>query len=192
MGGILLQGDNISIKGNTINFFNMSTNSPINDNPLTFGIGIYVHPTQFWHRDYNISYNKITNFTYSPGGAGGEYGILASIKTNSNVAFYMNDISNCLVGMEIEIDDWPSSKYYNIGDEPAIIIKQNNFRKNILNTYRTFRGINRKMMWQNNYWGRFRLFPKVIVVFRMITEEIGIPSRLEFDMHPAQEPYDIW
>ncbi|MBA7636881.1 hypothetical protein ES703_44509 [subsurface metagenome] len=50
--------------------------------------------------------------------------------------------------------------------------------------------------WDNNYWNRPRLLPKVIlgsgeIVFKWgIIFFIPFPI-IEFDWHPAQEPYDI-
>jgi len=186
--GMSVRGNNIFIKGNTINFYNrqnLKSGFQIN---MGWGLLITTHPS---HQNFNISFNKISNFTIHQSGQNGETGILASLYTNSNVTFYMNEISNCYFGMQIEVEELPNSRQGTIGDVPAVFIRKNNFRRNLMNTYRTFRGINLKMLWERNYWGRPRLLPKLIIVFKMITETFGIPSLLEFDWHPALKPYDI-
>ena len=40
--------------------------------------------------------------------------------------------------------------------------------------------------WNNNYWDRYRLLPKLIF------GEINSKIRFNVDWHPAKEPYDIW
>jgi len=42
--------------------------------------------------------------------------------------------------------------------------------------------------WNGNYWHKPRIFPKPIIG---VMKEPGIKPALEFDWHPAQEPYDI-
>ena len=66
-------------------------------------------------------------------------------------------------------------------------INENNFIQNRRNAYfnRCFNN-----NWDNNYWDRFRFLPKPIFGLKtgiLLPIKIGI----EFDMHPASEPYDI-
>jgi hypothetical protein len=46
--------------------------------------------------------------------------------------------------------------------------------------------------WDNNYWGKARNFPKVIIGWIALVEP-GVPRTLwfQFDWHPASEPYNI-
>lgn len=64
----------------------------------------------------------------------------------------------------------------------------NNLKRNIVNAY--FQspdgGVN---TFNNNYWNRPRLLPKPILGTRTIGSR-SIPW-IQFDLHPAREPYDI-
>jgi parallel beta-helix repeat protein len=63
----------------------------------------------------------------------------------------------------------------------SIAVQWNNFIRNVKGTY--FRDCPRKaILWDENYWDRPRMLPKVIP---------GRLYRFNFDWHPAQEPYDI-
>jgi len=67
-------------------------------------------------------------------------------------------------------------------------IEKNTFLENIINA----RFINFRYstnIWNENYWNRPRILPKPIFGIRK-TKDI-IPGFLEFDWHPAEEPYDI-
>jgi hypothetical protein len=44
-------------------------------------------------------------------------------------------------------------------------------------------------LWDGNYWGRARLLPKIILGKNNHTDQY--PTALNFDWHPAKEPYDI-
>jgi len=65
------------------------------------------------------------------------------------------------------------------------IIEMNTFLKNIVNA----RFIDSESTWSHNYWNRPRILPKPIFGIKRIDDII--PRFLEFDWHPATEPYDI-
>jgi parallel beta-helix repeat protein len=44
-------------------------------------------------------------------------------------------------------------------------------------------------VWDGNYWGRARFFPKIILGQKGLYDRV--PTALNFDWHPAREPYDI-
>ena len=46
--------------------------------------------------------------------------------------------------------------------------------------------------WNENYWNRARILPKLILGMWVINLDIPLVIPLiQFDSHPAQEPYDI-
>ena len=183
-GIVILHGatHNISIKSNFFDFHaGFSTGG--------FGYGIYISLVGYPEaHDINITGNTITR--YFPNG--GEAGICLYIYyTSYNITLYNNDITNCYTAVYTVFIEQPNSTGFTMVDGNSLIVKQNNFKRNLLYAKRGFRGNDGNVLWQNNYWGRPRLFPKLIVVLRMITENLGLPSRLEFDWHPAKKPYDI-
>jgi len=54
--------------------------------------------------------------------------------------------------------------------------------------YKSLRDIRSTIKWDGNYWNRPRIFPKPI--FGQLPPSGSIPW-FQFDLHPAQEPYDI-
>ena len=64
-------------------------------------------------------------------------------------------------------------------------INSNNFIDNYIDVY--FRDSDN--IWDGNYWGRLRLFPKIIFGFK--GNSFIIPNSFDIDWHPAKEPYDI-
>ena len=181
-GGICVTGTNVSIIGNYINYH-------WGDMYGKTGAGIVIDTRLSGNLNINISYNTITN--YFPPGAG--CGIVASIFSDNNITFYMNDITNCYIGMEVCVEESPNYSMNSGGDGKAAIIKRSNFRMNLISCFRYFENNNskNKIFYQGNYWGRPRLVPKLIIILKRITEFIGIPSGLEFDLLPALKPYDI-
>jgi len=128
----------------------------------------------------NISYNTIID---------NDIGVYLSSCTNATL--YMNNVTNNTVGIEIYNPSSGNMSHCMNGRSLSSVVKQNNFEKNRFQIKRTYLGSYRNTQWENNYWGRARLLPKFIIVFRKITPMILIPSRLEFDRHPAQKPYTI-
>jgi len=106
----------------------------------------------------------IGNINYNP-----DMGI--SIYGSTNVTVFRNHVS----GYPFGIDIWSSKN---------IDIIQNNLIRNIKNG--CFHSKNLiKILWYGNYWGRPRLLPHPVRGWLFI-----IPF-IQFDWHPAQEPYDI-
>ena len=64
-------------------------------------------------------------------------------------------------------------------------IHQNNFINNSKHAY--FVLLSHQNRWDSNYWGRSQIYPYPIVG----SLGLVLPSWINFDWHPAQEPYDI-
>jgi|GEM_PF-1412161 len=86
-----------------------------------------------------------------------------------------NSITKNKIGIVLE-----KSSDYNV-------IKFNRFKMNIISA--TFVGCT-KNNWYQNYWNRPRLFPFPIVGLRTFGK-IYVPCRVNFDLHPARQLYDI-
>jgi nitrous oxidase accessory protein len=99
------------------------------------------------------------------------YGIGLSYPSNNNIIMN-NNISNNFGGISL------------IASSNNTILK-NNFIKN-----RRHAGfVLCTNTWDQNYWGRLRIFPKPIFGIKKIYHLF--PSFIEFDWNPAQEPYNI-
>jgi parallel beta-helix repeat protein len=70
----------------------------------------------------------------------------------------------------------------------AVNISMNTFMKNNVHA-RFYNKYISGTTWNQNYWGRLRMFPKPI--FGMENSYETFPTMIQFDWHPAQEPYDI-
>ncbi|OGS40413.1 MAG: hypothetical protein A3K77_02250 [Euryarchaeota archaeon RBG_13_31_8] len=93
------------------------------------------------------------------------------ITGSTNVTVFLNQVSSYPFGIGI----WSSKN---------VDVIQNNLIRNIKNA--DFRSKNLyKVSWDGNYWGRPRLLPHPIRGWFFI-----IPI-IQFDWHPAKEPYDI-
>jgi len=83
-------------------------------------------------------------------------------------------------------------RHWNIGimieDSYNINISMNTFLKNIIHA-RFYQKFISGTTWNQNFWGRPRLFPKPI--FGMDNSFAILPRMIQFDWHPAQKPYDI-
>ena len=135
--------------------------------------------------DMNVYQNTISNFDYGIWGAG-----------VYNATIYENNIMNCTYGIIFEEEpEPPMSRTFAIDDKPNYVRRNNFFRvlfpaRNLFRSPKLFRISN----WEENYWNRPRTLPKAIIGFIKISPILqawGIPARLQFDWHPASEPYDI-
>lgn len=132
-------------------------------------------------QDVNISYNIITNNSWG----------LYIRRCYNNISVYMNNIANNDVNIEIWNPDINMSNLLLSKDEGLIISKNNFERIRLIDIVNRFQQQYIKTTWVDNYWGRARILPKFIIVFGRITEKLFLPARLEFDLHPAKQPYDI-
>ena len=95
-----------------------------------------------------------------------------------------------------EIPDMELEAYHN-----NEISKNNIYKNKYRNTWFIISNGNE---WFNNYWGRIRIFPKIILGIRLIylfsidtgprgsENKIFLPlPKFNFDRNPAKEPYDI-
>jgi len=108
------------------------------------------------------------------------YGI--NIVSENNITVKHNQISGCVCGIKIS----PSAENVNI--------VQNNF---ILNIRTAVFGLSNlkdlfKILWDGNYWGRLQLSPRLIFgwFFPFPIPILVIPV-INFDWHPAKDPYNI-
>ncbi|MFA5101786.1 MAG: NosD domain-containing protein [Candidatus Thermoplasmatota archaeon] len=181
--GIQVFGKNNTVFGNIISF----TNYPASYYGIT-SCGDF----------NNISYNTIS-------GAGAAIYILRSLKT---MIYHNNIIENPGYGVLL------------VESSGGDMILQNNFMKNGKNAYISFKltvALNTKYynawgqehpiilsVWDGNYWDEPRLEPYPIdgffcihgILFTLLWILLGInyynfKNFQRFDMHPAQEPYDI-
>jgi nitrous oxidase accessory protein len=122
-----------------------------------------------------------------------------------------NLISGCKVGMKIfcqginasliQNNEIRNSRIGMIIDEPDVYIMsitQNNFIQNKIQTFFTAINPSRSnSIWSKNYWGETLNLPKSlfgfgILLFSNTDFAIGLPIPwVCYDLHPAQEPYDI-
>jgi len=137
-----------------------------------------------------------------------------TIYNNLNYGFSLinshdNDISkNYLINNSISIQFAESNRniisnniiFNNSGGVELWLSYNNKFLKNtFMNNYwdAVFQSSGNKIffhrnIWRNNYWNRLRYFPKPIFGMLMWGEDLQIRIPwLQFDWHPAQEPYDI-
>ena len=91
-----------------------------------------------------------------------------------NTTIKRNLISHCEIGLLLE----GSSQTF---------VSMNTFMKNIFHA--RFYNTQFPTDWDQNYWGRSRILPKPIIGIKEINH--FFPRFIEFDWHPAQEPYDI-
>lgn len=132
-----------------------------------------------WERNSNASYNTIKDCYKG-----------FQIQTCNNVTIYMNDIINCTIDIYSIYEPGYNMSICSLQNKIQNTFKKNNLGKgfkNVLFLFTSYIANN----WESNYWGRPRLLPKLILARRKITGDLGIPTRLQFDWHPAQEPYDI-
>jgi len=78
-------------------------------------------------------------------------------------------------------------------DSNSNTIAKNNFIGNFINAF--FSDCKRNM-WNNNYWGRVRILPKLIIgSFTVVEPGFGTPGKylpwFNFDLRPARKPFDI-
>ncbi len=150
----------------------------------------YYRGIELRNSHYNeISGNVITGLTWRRG-----TGI--SLIDSSNNIINRNEFSqnSCCVNLN-ELSNWTTNNQ----------IIQNNFLIYYIRMsgvyfyydYHRFQG-NRGNTFDENYWNRPRLFPKYVLgwisLFLIPTGNYEYPLRiilLKFDLHPAQEPYDI-
>ena len=158
----IIQHNDLSGNYVSISLFNNASNNLIYKNkvydsigPMSSGIEVvsYHGGTQ---QNNNISENQIFNNLI---------GIRFRGKA-TNTTVYRNNITSNKFGMYLELSS----------DGNNII--SNNFRKNIIQAF--FNDCS-KNCWENNYWGRPRVLPKII---------FGIPF-INIDRHPAKQPYYV-
>lgn len=171
------------IRGNynkiSLNFITQ-TNFSISNRDGYSGITIYSGSN-----NNNISMNTIMNDWA---------GIIITYSYNNSI--YLNTIVKCMYGIIIQNDDNHSFFNTNSKIERTNNVRKNNFLKVLFPAREIFRSIksDSNSYWVGNYWGRPRILPRVIFGFFKISSISrcwGIPTKYQFDWHPAIKPYII-
>lgn len=187
--GIQVHGDKNTISANTI-----SNND---------GIGIYIGDSDF----NNIIGNIITNnnddglFIY------GDNTMVSAntINNNKNGIYVSRHEYNSIKSNNITSNNWSGISVYCSTNN---IISGNSISKNrqgiyfdsstnntvltnnFLRNKRHALFVNCTNNWDQNYWGRLRILPKLIFGIRIKENESPL-LQIEIDWHPAQKPYDL-
>jgi parallel beta-helix repeat protein len=176
----LISNNSISSSASNGIYLGRSHHNRICDNVITkCKAGIFIVGTS-----YNVvSRNIITDTTTYDGiTLGGSY----------NVVSENTLINNTMSGIRVSNSSFNTIKKNIVKDSKSFgiwikikssdnVISQNTFINNPVHAFFTLCG---KSTWDGNYWGR-RVLPKPIFGIRLLL------PRIEFDWHPAREPYDI-
>ena len=138
--------------------------------------------------NYNITGNIITE---------NNYGISFYAVSNSSIKYNLIML-NKEIGIKLTwsafYGSYYNSVYYNTiqKNKKGIYLDMSGFNKiNYNNFYQNIRDASISMdtsnSWNNNYWDRPRILPKPIIGWGLL----WIFPFINFDWHPAKEPYDI-
>jgi len=152
-------------------YMNTLDNSEVDRNGGAFDI--------YYTGNCNFSMNTIINFFVAFEVTG----------DSDNNIFYNNDIIDCTVGIWFGEEETLIQSLKQEGPKQNSVIN-NNFKRVISMAISTF-FIPKKQIWDGNFWGRSRIFPKIIIGLKFFGR-IYIPGWVEFDMHPAKKPNDIF
>ena len=151
-----IKENNVGISILTMSRYNMVYGNDIIENVY----GIYITGYKFQSQHDNLIYNNQVSENY--------HGIVAS-KNSFNNKFENNSILKNNIGLRLN------------DDSDNNIISNNFFKKNILSA--TFNKC-KNNIWNNNYWNRPRLLPKLVFGTRKIGN-IGIPW-IDMDIRPIR------
>ena len=187
ISGITLEGGcyNTTISGNTISNASYAGIILLEGCNNTKIIGNYIHSNdKYGIRAQHCNYTYIEENIISKNKLKG-----IVIYTCKNTLIYRNSCEN------------NNNAGVGIGDSAVIHVESNNFIRNGLMGYFSynfgegFTNILPDIIWKENYWDRARIFPKPIFGFIVYQKDSQSPiivfPWLNFDWHPAQEPYDI-
>jgi parallel beta-helix repeat protein len=209
---IRLCGDGNTMSANTIAYnngtglyigdcdFNTIDNNTISNNN---GSGIYVGDSD----DNNIVDNTLANNTSDGIRLFGNRNIISAntITHNDNGIFVLRRDYNTIIGNTITWNNW-SGIYLNCSSSTTILgnsISKNGqgiyfvsstnntvLKNNFLRNKRNALFENCTNIWNENYWGRLRIFPKLVFGTRNTQNTWSVPL-FDIDWHPAQEPYEM-
>jgi len=176
-GGIFLEeySCNNQIQSNTI--------STLEDNMEGFGIVLVGRSD-----NTNISYNTISD-CYT--------GVQICIPQGGhvfNTMIYMNTFENCFYDFADYSQPLPSqmsssghAETLSYEGNPTRILKNNFMGLNLFTRFKIFDSSASFTNWNNNYWGRFKLFPKLIFGI----DKNSKISQIKIDWSPARRPFTI-
>jgi parallel beta-helix repeat protein len=207
-----LYGNSNTIAGNTITHnteeginIAFSDHNSIHNNTITYntGDGIYLGNSD----ENTVMHNIITHNDNDGIRLFGNKNTLSantlSMNTNGILVLHHND--NIITGNQIAWNTW-SGVYLNCSNDNTIT--GNNFSKNrqgvclISSTNNTVLSNNflrnkRQALfenctntWDQNYWGRPRFLPKLLVGIQRIQNTWSLPL-INIDWHPAQAPFEV-
>ena len=120
------------------------------------------------------------NYIYENSFYKNTYGMVISFKFNDPLCYTINNTISNNIFLK---NGWGIFIKRSEGN----VVKNNTFKGNILSAYFCSCSQN---VWDDNYWGRSRMFPKLIFGYKLLNDKIPIPW-INIDKHPAQEPYEI-
>jgi len=178
----LISNNSISSSASNGIYLGRSHHNRICDNVITkCKAGIFLPGVS----SYNVvSRNIITDTTTYDGiTLGGSYNVVSenTLINNAESGIRVSNSSFNMITKNIVKD----SKYFGIWvkiNSSDNVISQNTFINNPVHAFFTLCG---KSTWDGNYWGRRRVLPKPIFGIRLLL------PRIEFDWHPARQPYEI-
>lgn len=111
-----------------------------------------------------------------------------------NTTIYMNTFKNCVFDFvdnsyppQTQMSSLSNVKTLSYEDNPTRILKNNFMGLNLFTMFMVKDPSTSFTTWQNNYWGRFRILPKLIIGFNTAM----IPVQLKIDWNPARRPYEV-
>jgi parallel beta-helix repeat protein len=209
---IRLYGDSNSMSANTIAYnnytgvyvgdsdFNTIDNNTIANNN---GDGIYVGESD----NNNIADNIIANNTSDGIRLFGDRNSISTntITYNENGVYVLRHNDNTITGNSISWNNW-SGINLNCSRSTTIfgnsisknrqgiffVSSTNNtvLKNNFLRNRRNALFENCTNTWNQNYWGRFRILPKLVFGTRNTQNTWSVPL-FDIDWHPASEPFDM-
>ena len=157
--------------------YNMIQDNTLSDMPR----GEWVSPEAI-HLKYsnttNISHNTFSNCYFG-----------ICIECSFSTTIYMNTFENCVYDIRDMTN--PKSinrvKPLNNGYEPSHIIKNNFMGLTLFKKFQVYDPSISFITWKNNYWGRFRILPKLLLG----VDSGGKLVQLKVDWNPARKPYEV-
>ncbi len=133
-----------------------------------------------------ISGNIISNTVIGMGLADYSNSIISNnIFKNNDQAIYIKSSSQNIISYNI-IEKNVKGLYLEFSSDDNEIVC-NTFMKNVRNVF--FADSNNR--WDQNYWGRPRYIPRIVVGGKTVMPLVYLMPWFEIDWHPAKEPYDI-
>lgn len=160
--------------------YNMIQVNTLSDMPK----GDWVAPESIYLRysnDTNISCNTFSNCYVG-----------ICIEWSFNTTIYMNTFENCVYDIRDITKPggaFSTDRLKTLSNEykPSRILKNNFMGFSLFKKFQVYDPSVSLIIWNNNYWGRFRILPKLLIGVDMG----GKLVQLKIDWSPARKPYEI-